>query len=209
MAPLKQAPLICVAGVLSYNNIHKKSRLKDYISSIADPFVNGRRERLMVGTRPLHDFVPLYWSVHTPMQYVVTIKRRCLPENELIFFEFRSDEILSIDGVLSTDGNVASWDTETFDGDGALDNIDWDIVDNPKCISPEWKRKKQAEVLVPERIPAEYIHRVVTQTIATSDRLEQAVQELTEQVPKDQADFLASHPPPIEVDQRLYYNKPM
>jgi len=152
MAPMVCAPWIVLYGILSYNKVKPPPPIRPDTRSIADPFVNNRRDRKTIDGVSLHDYVPLYWATHTPMQYVVTIKKKRLKEEALIFFVFDSDEVLSLPGVLTTDGNAASDETLFWRGEGALSSIDWKIIDTPNCYSILYKRKKCAEVLVPNEL---------------------------------------------------------
>ncbi len=123
MAPIENAPLIAALGILPYNFIHANERIAALVRTIADPFVNQRRHHIALDGRPLHDYVPLYWATHTPMQYVVTFHHN-LPQDQLVFFVMDSDRVLALPGVLTTDGNAASAETVFYTGDGALEYLD-------------------------------------------------------------------------------------
>ena len=192
MAPEQNAFWIAGLGILSYNLKAKLPDLQDVSASIADPFVNTRRHGRQVGGQDLHDYVPLYWATHTPMQYVVTHKR-LLPQDDLAFFVLNAVRVLALPGVWSTDGNAASSETAFYEGAGALPFLDWQILATPNCWSYAYKRKKCAEVLVPNRIGPELIRRVVVHSEATC-------RELREQMTR-----IGRPTPVIEVDPSLYY----
>lgn len=160
MAPRANVRSIATHGILALNVVRKCPEIASGSSSIADPFVNARRDRTILGGRSLHDYVPLYWATHTPMQYVRTVSPGGFPQEELVFFVMDADEVLGIPGVVTSDGNAASDDTAFYPGDGALPFIDWAIVATPNCYWKTYKRKKCAEVLVLERIPREYFRAV-------------------------------------------------
>src|SRR5262249_47555661 len=74
------------------------------------------------------------------------------------------EAIFELEGVVYTDGNAASGETNFFKSTNVIGPllIDWNIVlRNSKCYSPEYRRKKCAEVLVPDFIPSQYIIRYV------------------------------------------------
>ena len=177
MAPIQNAALIACLGVMSYNNVNQNPALSNLSRSIADPFVNDRR-RYVHGI-DLHDYVPLYWACHTPMQYVVT-RRGVLDQSELIFFRFRTNGILSLPGILTTDGNAASGSTTIYEGIGTLDLVDWRIISTHDCYSVEYKRKKCAEVLVPGSVRPDLIDSICVYTPAIQARLATEIQLLSE-----------------------------
>jgi hypothetical protein len=180
MAPIQNAALIACLGVMSYNSVNRDPSLSALSRSIADPFVNDRR-RYVHGI-DLHDYVPLYWASHTPMQYVVTRRDKILEQSELIFFRFQTNEILSLPGILTTDGNAASGSTSIHQGTGALDSIDWKIVSTNDCYSTEYKRKKCAEVLVPNAIRPDLIASICVYLPPVQARLAAEIQLLSEKL---------------------------
>jgi hypothetical protein len=200
MAPAEpNAALIAFLGVYSYNRIHAVPEIADLSVSIADPFVNNRRHGKPLAKRGLHDFVPLYWATHTPMQYVVTQKPGGLPQEQLVFFVFDSADVLAIPGVWTTDGNAASNDTMFYEGSDALPYLDWDIIRTPDCWSREYKRRKCAEVLVPDHIPAG----VIEEVCVYSDAARRALTRGWDGITDPRGEPIAA--PPVIVDHRLYY----
>ena len=169
-APLGNATLIRMFGVWSYNRRHAKTQqcpvFQEMTTSIADPEVNSRRDRRSIDGRPLHDYANLYWVTHTPMQYVLQI-----PKDELVFFVFDADEILQLPDVLTTDGNAACNETQFFQGRGAEPYLDWRILNTRNCHTPVYKRKKCAEVLVPERVCPELIKEVYVRSVSAKFEL--------------------------------------
>jgi hypothetical protein len=175
MAPMANAPLIALIGILSYNCVQSNPSLPSV--SIADPFVNNRRHRIVVAGRPLHDYVPLYWATHTPMQYVITVSAGRLRQEDLVFFVIDAQAVFELDGVLSTDGNAASNESQFFEGDGAMPHLDWQIIRTRNCYSKEYKRRKCAEVLVPEHVPVTCIRRISVFDEVAALRLQRSVEE--------------------------------
>ena len=200
MAPRKNAPWIALSGVFSYNRINT-SDFSQFLQSIADPFVNNRRDSLQIEEKPLHDYVPLYWATHTPMQYVVK-----LPQDQLVFFVLEAAQILKLSGVITTDGNAASNDTKFFRGDGALPHLDWEIIQTPNCWSREYKRKKCAEVLVPDKIEPTLIRQICVFSTSSSKHLKTAICETAQNLK-----YYEVHIPNliklVKVDPNLYYGQ--
>ena len=148
-------------GLLSHNRAHDQTDPRD----IADPEVitirSGRRETVF--DRPLHDYVPLYFTPTNPM-----LSRRREIQSQLAILCI-SKSVLLFDGAVFTDGNAASADTRFFGDCGYLDQLDW------ACIrAPYWtdfldgKRKRCAEVLVPERLGLEHLQCVVVSNAAAA-----------------------------------------
>ena len=193
------AAVIAVSGILSYNRVQNDPVVRSYSISIADPFVNERRSYILVGGRPVHDYVPLYWATHTPMQYVVTVSRSVLSNEDLVFFILDSAVVLRLPGVWTTDGNAASNVTHAFPGDGAVGHVDWNIVRTRNCYSREYKRKKCAEVLVPDFIPAACFTKIAVYSRGAKERLAQAAKDVARR-----HDRLRVSMAPIVVDPSLY-----
>lgn len=63
MAPLQNVPYILAYGIFSYNGLKKNEKLSNISQTIADPFVNERRDDKFVKIpHTLHDFVPFYFG---------------------------------------------------------------------------------------------------------------------------------------------------
>jgi len=170
MAPIGTAKLIAIKGILSYSEKQNALRDPSYetlirelgAQSIADPNVQYRRHGITIDGKPLHDYVPLYFGVHTPMQYVVTRDNITDQDITITFMEIDTAMVFKKSGVLYTDGNAASGDTNFFKDVSGIDGIDWQIVlRTPNCYSKQYKRIKCAEVLVPGRVDPKCIKRFV------------------------------------------------
>lgn len=182
MAPMGNAKLIAIRGILSYNQMkeaEKSSAYKEFmhklgVQSIADAYVQRRRDQIWVGDaddgKPLHDYVPFYFGIHTPMQYVVTRANIKDQQNTIILIEVDLDKIFKVSGVLYTNGNAASHVTKFFSSVSGIDHIDWQIVYNTwNCYSSTYRWKKCAEVLVPNSVSTECIKRFVFLTEAAKN----------------------------------------
>jgi len=204
MAPMQSAAAIALLGILSYNQRQRVPALDKLSVSIADPFVNARRHWRQINGRSLHDFVPLYWATHTPMQYVVTRKTRTLREDDLVFFVLDAAQVLTVPGVMTTDGNAASQETVFYEGMGALPHLDLEIICTPNCYSPDYKRRKCAEVLVPDRIPPDKISYIAVRTDEVASTLRSTLTALTHGLEKAAVPHRAVSD--VRVCRMYYYN---
>ena len=141
-------------GLLSHNRAHDQTDPMD----IADPEVIARRSgrRDTVFDRPLHDYVPLYFMYTNPM-----LSKRREMQSELAILCISKSALL-FDGAVFTDGNAASGDTRFFGDCRHLDQLDWACIRAPYWPDfPDGKRKRCAEVLVPDRLGLEHLQGVV------------------------------------------------
>lgn len=161
-------PKIYAFGLLSHKRAHAKFNPVD----ISDPSVNGRRadRRDGIYNRPLHAYVPLFFTPRNPMLYV----RREQQQDLAVICINRN--LLLLDGTVFTDGNAASTETKFYRDTQALDNIDWE------CIRSEYwtehqdgKRKRCAEVLVPNEVGREHFRGVVVISEETARKVRNIV----------------------------------
>ena len=143
-------------GLLSRNRAHSQTRPTD----IADPEVIAIRSRRRdtVCNRPLHDYVPLYFTPTNPMLYKCQKKAS---QSELAILCLSKD-VLLFDEAVFTDGNAASRDTQFFGDYRRLDQLDWECIRALYWSNfPSGKRKRCAEVLVPDELNLERLYCVV------------------------------------------------
>lgn len=116
-----------------------------------------RRNRIVPGGLPLHDYVNLYFCARNPMLYV----RRCHHDKLCVLRV--SPNVLDIEGVVVTDGNASSDYVRFVPAPGGLC-----IVDKAMTFARFWthanmieeychKTAKCAEVLVPHRLSPDLI----------------------------------------------------
>lgn len=177
MAPMTNVRSIVARGILSHNQVPEQG-LK--ATSFADLGVNHRREKKSVPEcgRSLHDFVPLYWATHTPMQYVITMKPKGpkgIAQDDLVFIVMNAQDILEMDGVMTTNGNAADDNAQFYAGGGAIPKLDWDVIKTSNCFSKTWKFLKAAEVLVPDCIPPGKIRYYAVRSDQAKSKLENAM----------------------------------
>lgn len=145
---------IARSGLTSHNHAHAGLQPKD----ISDPDVQERRRRKSdpIYRRPLHDYVPLYFRARNPMLYV----RREMQERLAVLYVEKS--VLCGRGVVFTDGNAAADKTRYFSSVDDLAQLDWACLEATDWTAHvDGKRKRCAEVLVPDAIPKGRIKRIV------------------------------------------------
>ena len=119
--------------------------------------------------RPLHDYVPLYFRARNPMLYRLKTQQ---PRLSVLYVD---SKVLLGARVVFTDGNAASKETKFFNGLDDLRQIDWDCLQAENWTSfPDGKRKRCAEVLVPDQVPYDLISRVVVSNNKAKDESEEA-----------------------------------
>ena len=140
-------------GLCSHNNAHELGLVQHDISN---PDVQDLRTHRRIGGRPLHAYVPLYFNPRNAMLFDV-FKKHTL--KGIVFLQLPR-MLMFQKGVWFTDGNAANSPTLSYDSLEDLDKLDWE------CIRAEYwteyedgKRKCMAEILVPDKISANYIKR--------------------------------------------------
>ncbi len=139
---------ILQAGELrSYNLMRGQS-----YRNLANEDVQAGRAAIVVSAtqRPLHDYVPLYLGFKTPM---VAINQT--HNEELLFLRFSLDVLATIGSVVC-DGNARSHASKfyLFTDPDVFSNLDVAAIRSVKYAKdPELKRRKQAEILIPDRLP--------------------------------------------------------
>lgn len=145
---------IARSGLNSHSRAHQDFGPED----ISDPEVQLRRSRKSDPCygRPLHDYVPLYFRARNPMLYV---RREMQLQLAVLCVE---KGILRDHGVVFTDGNAAASETRFFNSLDGLEELDWDCLEAGHWTGyDDGKRKRCAEVLVPDNIPRARVMRIV------------------------------------------------
>ena len=151
-------PIANLASILKHGILSHRLAASLPHHSVAMSEIQERRQGVCVpGGRPLHEYANLYLCARNPMLF----KRRDR-HPELCVLPVSTD-VLDLPGVIITDGNAASSYTRFLPSPQGLEEIDhrlvfakywtdWDIFQ-------QWhkKRAKCAEVLVPERVPPNFI----------------------------------------------------
>lgn len=182
LTPIEHLPHIQKHGLLSRN----RARQLNLISQdIADQDVISRRAMKNPYGRNLLNYVPLYFQPKNPM-----LSRRRANQDQIAIIQL--NHLLTEDAdLLFTDGNAASaqtlWFTELHD----LSKLDWNCLHADRWNEfPDGRRKRMAEVLVPQFIPFDRIDRIIVRT----ENVKAQIQNLLPQTNL-----------PIHVDIRWYF----
>ena len=168
------------SGLLSHRRAHGGSLV---IEDIADQEVINIRKwkKVPVSGKRIVDYVPLFFTPRNPMMRV----RKDLQDDIAILC--LDSSLLLQKGVIFTDGNAASDDTTFFNDLRFIDSLDWSCIrDRGKPIHLynrqefiEWKRKRAAEVLVPDWISFSHVQSIVIKTQQTHRKLFDPVREIS------------------------------
>lgn len=140
-------PILQAGELRSYNLMRGQT-----YHNLANEDVQAGRAAIIVSAsqKPLHDYVPLYLGFKTPM---VAINQA--HNEDLLFLRFSLD-ILATAGAVVCDGNARSNGSKfyLFNGPDVFSNLDVKAIRSVKYSGDtELKRKKQAEVLIPDHLP--------------------------------------------------------
>jgi len=170
MTHLENVASILFSGLLARDRVNKLQFHEPQY--IGDSGIIKQRRSVKVFHQRITEFVPLYWVTRTPMQYRLTSGPSPKITNEkLAFLVYKASHLDELD-VFTADGNAAVNGTEFYRGWGAWSRLDWRILRANNCVSPEWKRKKHAEVLVLNCIPPEILPRICVYSEDTKTELE-------------------------------------
>ena len=150
---ISNVPSIMSNGILS----HKRAKKINHNSVAMDEIQDRRKDKLVPGARPLHEYVNLYFHARNPMLYVIQSRHA-----DLCILRV-NPEVLDLPGVVIADRNASS-DYARF----AAAPQGLSIVDKDLTFAEYWahhdlfeamrrKSAKCAEVLVPERIDPDFI----------------------------------------------------
>lgn len=159
------SPILHAAAVQSFNKMQGKG-YKD----LSNPDVQQGRAQIMVpgANRPLHDYVPLYFGFKTPM---VAINQDHNPE--LIFLRVSLD-VLARPDIVITDGNARTKGTKfrEFHTIEDLKILDVKAIQSVKyALDTQMKRRKQAEILVPDSLPFSEVLDIICYDLAARTRV--------------------------------------
>lgn len=160
-------------GLCSYNLMHGTS----YENIANDDIQQGRASILVPGGRSLHDYVPLYFTYKNPMSASNSHRN-----TEWVYLVFDLCKIAAnIPNLFITDGNGRSHGTqfEPLTSISSLDLLDWSgaLRDTKWMTSAviDRKRKRQAELLVPDRLPLQNLIKIVTVSFDVENNVRQVV----------------------------------
>lgn len=164
-------------------------------SDISDPEIQVGRHNKHVPCSPehtLHDYVPVFFAPKPPM-----LSARREQQNDIVYLHL-DPKILLLEGTVFTDGNARSNGTRFFHELADLDELNWHILralywnsDDPQ-EHYENKRARSAEILVPGKIPVEYIKMISVYDQSAFQQLSALLDKLNMQLP-------------VKIDPSLYY----
>lgn len=128
-----------------------------------------RSHKVVAGGLGLHELASLYFNPKNAMLYQLCSKGR-----DVIVLRV-SPDVLDLPGVAVTDGNAASAGTKSWLSHEGLENVCLDQVYMQTWNSPEEKRVRQAEVLVPQRVPPDMIQGFISPSASICERVQRAV----------------------------------
>jgi hypothetical protein len=166
MTHIQNLTAILEAGELhSYNRMRGKTYL-----NLANEDVQAGRAAITINAtgRALHDYVPLYFGFKTPM-----VAANQKHNEDLLFLQFRLD-ILNLGSIVISDGNARSNATcfRIYSQISDFDSLDIAAIRGVKYAhDTELRRKKQAEVLVPDRLPIAHLAYVTCYSEQTKTRI--------------------------------------
>lgn len=151
MTPIDNLVSIAQHGLLSHNRAAHVRHASVAMEEVQDLRVGKR----VPNGRFLHDYVNLYFDARNAMM-------RLRRADELVVLRVLPD-VLDLVGVVVTDGNAANGPTRFLPSPAGLDQLDAERVyaewwtHGDFWEQKERKRQRQAEVLVPDVVPPEYI----------------------------------------------------
>ncbi|HWZ15883.1 MAG TPA: DUF4433 domain-containing protein [Mucilaginibacter sp.] len=163
---------------------------RDYVS-IGSNEVIGKRDTKVVKCHPnyvVNDYVPFYFSVRTPMLFNIKTGHgvKTFPQKDIVYLCCKfTDLACEKFNWCYTNGNAAAAITKFFSTFEKInEDIDWhsvnttDFRDENADGDEDRIRKKHAEFLVREHVPAKYIKKIVVLNNDVKSKVEKILLEL-------------------------------
>ena len=156
ITPIVNVPSMLMHGILS----NKLARKVGHVSCASQDIQQRRAKVILPNGKPLHDYANLYFNARNPMMHVLKDKH-----NELAVLAI-SPDVLDIAGVIISDQNAARDYALFKPSPNGLEEIDPELVFAERWTHPnpiDYDRHKGimcAEVLIPDKIGADYILKV-------------------------------------------------
>lgn len=157
IAPMENLESICQMGILC----HREAERIPHLSIASEEVQSIRKDKAVPRGKPLHHYANLYLNPRNPMLYRVIQERG----KDKICVIGVDPGIALVEGSVITDGNAASEHTRFYPSPSGLANLEpyrkrifmkyW-TAGNPDRES-ENIRLQCAEVLVPDRVPPDYL----------------------------------------------------
>lgn len=140
----------------------------------------------MAGYGNLGDYIPFYFSGHSPMLLNIKTGYRGItkrPQHEIVYLVCQLDEIIkNCDHWIFTDGHAKDRLTSFHTNLDALDEIDWDMVREQYWAPTEEdygrQRRKQAEFLVKDHVSIGCIEGIVVRDKKRESIVQELINEL-------------------------------
>ena len=163
-------PSICAQGILSFRLAEQIEHVDLAMSEVQELRAGRTVPDVRVAKqRELHDYAPLYICARNPMMFV-----RHARHEEISVLRV-DPSVLNLDGVVVTDGNAASDYTRFAAAPAGLTQVDEELTfaeywtDASRYAYYDKKRRKCAEVLVPDRVESRFITGVYVSCEAARD----------------------------------------
>jgi hypothetical protein len=169
MAHINNLPNILCNGLLSHIEAHNKNLVNNDIS---DREVNNRRiKREPIYNLSLHNYIPLYINPRNPMLFV-----RKTIQADILILCFDANTIFKTVKVIYTDGNAAADATKFYSSVTDLNKLDWNCIRQEYWNDfPDGKRKKCAEILVPNAIHSSMIKKIICYNLTAANRVKSVI----------------------------------
>lgn len=172
ICPLATVQSVLELGILSKDQ--QKSRCPD-ATSLANPEIQGIREaKVIPGGGRLHSYANLYFDSHNAM---LSLLRHL---NDSIAILRVDQAVMDLPGVIVTDRNAAASDVIFRPADTGLPALsEVDLYRIWWNTTRDTKQKRCAELLVPRRVPPEYVLGAYVRTESCRSALGTSCPELT------------------------------
>lgn len=169
------APLKNVCSILDRGILAKNLAPPDH-ASFADDEIQQRRDGIVPPNGlqlTLHDYVPLFFAPRPPLLF-----RHKQYQDRLVYLVINVAVLLE-PGSLFSPANACSRDARFFSRLDCLDQLDWKVLSASSWYDDDTeehgrkKRARQAEALIPVRIPIPMIQRIVVCSKGTQQQMQE------------------------------------
>ena len=166
ITPIENLASILRRGILSHNRAGRLEHHSVALESVQDI----RRGKSVPGGSTLHSYANLYFHARNPMMYRLISNGY----DSLVVLRV-SAEVLDVPDAVVTDGNAATYGTRFYPSPEGLRHLEPALIfakwwtDENYTTDLEKKRARNAEVLVPDLVPLEYIEGCYVDTRTKQD----------------------------------------
>lgn len=159
-------------GIKCKNSLDESQ--KTYRSIAINDIQQRRHDVMITEHNNLHDFVPLYITLITPMLYEV-IKRpiKDFENEDIVVLNIKCRVITKLKDVFYSDGNLGDQDSQFYPISSWDEFIDRQVLFKPSDWGDdEIRRRVSSEILVYNNIPPEYIKQIYVNNENTKKQIE-------------------------------------